>query len=187
MTNPRSWPMAGHEWTLFLDRDGVINERIPGDYVRDIQGFRWLPGVLQAMPLLAEVFGRIIIVTNQQGVGLGLMTSEQLETIHQYMLREVEKVGGRIDAVLSCTMLHKQLDNCRKPGTGMALQAKQLFPEIDFDKSIMVGDTESDILFGKNVGMLTVMVGDEFSRVAPDFRMDSLENFAKMFSHPART
>lgn len=181
MTKPSSWPAADKEWTLFLDRDGVINERPPGDYVRDIEGFRWLPGVLEALPVLAKIFGRIIVVTNQQGVGLGLMKPEHLELIHQYLNRTVTDAGGRIDAILSCTMLRDEAENCRKPGLSMAIKAKQMFPEIDFRKSMMVGDTESDIIFGKNSGMITVMIGNEASDTTPDFRLKSLNEFSKIF------
>jgi histidinol phosphatase-like enzyme len=63
----------------------------------------------------------------------------------------------------------------------MAIMAKQKFPEIDFVKSIMVGDTESDIMFGKNAGMITVQIGQEATIVTPDFRLGSLEEFAWMF------
>ena len=181
MTKPISWPAADKEWTLFLDRDGVINERPPGDYVRDIEGFRWLPGVLTALPLLSSVFGRIIVVTNQQGVGLGLMTTDQLEIIHKYLTDTVAASGGRIDMILSCTKRRDESENCRKPEIFMAYRAKQMFPEIDFEKSVMVGDTESDILFGKNAGMVTVMIGNEPSDPMPDYRLSSLAEFALMF------
>lgn len=173
-----SWPPADKAWTLFLDRDGVINERPHCDYVRHIEAFRWIPGVLESMPVLSEIFGRIIIVTNQQGVGLGLMSSDQLSLIHQHMKQRIRAAGGRIDAIMSCTMLRDEPDNCRKPHLAMAIQAKQKFPEIDFKKSIMVGDTESDIQFGRNAGMITVLIGSETTLTLPDFKQDSLLSFA---------
>jgi len=181
MTEHLSWPAADKYWTLFLDRDGVINERPPGDYVRHIEAFRWLPGVLESMPVLSEIFGRIIIVTNQQGVGLGLMSADQLERIHHYMEQRIIAAGGRIDAIMSCTMLRNEPDNCRKPDPKMAIMAKQKFPEIDFEKSIMVGDTESDIQFGRNAGMITVLIGNETPETRPDFRLNSLEAFTQRF------
>ena len=61
-------------WTLFLDRDGVINRRIVDDYVKSWDQFKFLPGVPDAIKRLAGVFGRIIVVSNQQGIGIGLMT-----------------------------------------------------------------------------------------------------------------
>lgn len=149
------------DWTLFLDRDGVINERIYGDYISSPKGFKFLPGVLQSMAAFTAVFGRIILVTNQQGVGKGLMAEAVLKDIHNYMQQEIIRAGGRLDAIYYCTDLASKKDHCRKPGTSMARQAKKDFPEIDFQKSIMVGDTKSDMEFGRNSGMFNVMVGDE--------------------------
>ncbi len=145
-------------WTLFLDRDGVINRKIDGDYVRNLPQFEWLPGVQEALKKLASVFGRIIIVTNQQGVGKGLMSGEDVELIHQHMIKEVKKTGGRIDHVYFSPHLKQENSDFRKPGIGMALMAKEDFPEIDFTRSIMVGDSASDMEFGKIAGMITVFI-----------------------------
>lgn len=148
-------------WTLFLDRDGVINERIVGEYVNDPKEFHFLPGVLDALAYFSKLFGKIIIVTNQQGIGKGLMTSDHLQTIHKHMLEKIEEQGGRVDAVYFCPDLKSKPDNCRKPGIDMALKAKNHFPEIDFSKSIMVGDSSTDMEFGKNARMFTVYAGTE--------------------------
>jgi D-glycero-D-manno-heptose 1,7-bisphosphate phosphatase len=145
-------------WTLFLDRDGVINQRIYGGYITQPEEFKFLPGVLSGLREFANRFGRICIVTNQQGVGKGFMAENQLEAVHQYMQSEIEKAGGRIDRIYYCPDLAISADNCRKPGIKMALQAKTDFPEIDFAKSIMVGDSLSDMEFGKNAGMVTIYV-----------------------------
>lgn len=144
--------------TLFLDRDGVINERPPGDYVRRWEDFHFLPGVLEAMPLLAARFARIIIVTNQQGIGKGLMTEADLADIHQRMIAAIEEAGGRIDAIFHCPDLRSKPDHCRKPRPTMALRARQQFPDIDFSQSLMVGDTLSDMQFGYRLGMQTVLI-----------------------------
>ncbi len=149
------------DWTLFLDRDGVLNERIYGDYILSPEGFKFLPGVLESMAVFSAVFGKIIVVTNQQGVGKGMMTEAELESIHKYMRQEIAKAGGRLDAIYCCTDLASKKEHCRKPGTSMARQAKRDFPEINFQKSIMVGDTKSDMEFGRNSAMLNVLVGDE--------------------------
>ena len=90
---------------IFLDRDGVINQRIPGAYIQHLDDFKFLPGVLDAFPKLAKRTSRIIVVTNQQGVGKELMTFEQLEKIHKHMQKKIEQKGGRIDAIFSCTEL----------------------------------------------------------------------------------
>jgi len=149
------------DWTLFLDRDGVINERIYGDYILSAEGFKFLPGVLESMSVFSQFFGKVIVVTNQQGVGKGQMTDTELENIHKYMQQEIAKAGGKLDAIYCCTDLASQKEHCRKPGPYMAQQAKKNFPEIDFQKSIMVGDTKSDMEFGRNSGMMNVLLGDE--------------------------
>lgn len=146
-------------WTLFLDRDGVINKHLPDDYVKTWEEFTFNEGVFETLKMLSQRVGRIIIVTNQQGIGKGLMTEDDLQQIHTKMLHEIKANGGRIDAVFHAP--HKVADDVfglRKPSIGMALKAKQLFDEIDFSKSIMVGDTAGDMQFGKNVGMKTVFV-----------------------------
>lgn len=146
-------------WSLFLDRDGVINERIVGGYVTDPKAFHFLPGVLESLSSFSKIFGKIIMVTNQQGIGKGLMTEEQVNEIHQSMLKDIRENGGRVDAIYFCPDLKEKTENCRKPGIKMAERAKKQFPEIEFSKSIMVGDSSSDIEFGKNAGMFTVYAG----------------------------
>ena len=149
-------------WTLFLDRDGVVNVRLIDDYVKNIGEFEFLPGVLDAFKIFAEKFGRIIIVTNQQGVGKGLMTMRDVDEVHAFMKQEIESRKGRIDAIYVCPQLKTDPNNFRKPSPKMAFMAQHDFPEIDFEKSIMIGDSNSDIEFGKNAGMNTILIGDEF-------------------------
>ena len=151
------WAIDG-TWTLFLDRDGVINRRIPGAYVADVQEFEFLEAVREAMSYFSEFFGKIIVVTNQQGIGKGLMTEAQLSGVHAHMQAQIKQSGGRIDAIYYCPFLAKDNPECRKPNTGMAVQAQADFPEIDFEKSIMVGDSVTDMEFGLKLGMKTVFI-----------------------------
>jgi len=168
------------DWTLFLDRDGVINKRIFGGYIKNWKEFEFLPGVKQAIAIFSKVFNRIIIVTNQQGVGKGVMSKTIVEEIHSELTKVVSQAGGRIDAVYYCPELATTEGNCRKPGTSMAERAKSDFPEIDFSKSLMVGDTASDILFGKNAGMKTVLHRtEETVDITADLVVDSLLDLAK--------
>jgi D-glycero-D-manno-heptose 1,7-bisphosphate phosphatase len=169
-------------WTLFLDRDGVINKRPPGDYIKKWAEFEFLPGVREALKILAGKFDRIIVITNQQGIGKGLMTKEDLENIHANMKAAIAENGGRIDAVYYCPDLATDAYNCRKPSTFMAEQAKKDFPEIDFPKSMMVGDTLSDMEFGRNAGMKTVFINSDNSLLDPatyDYSFIDLLAFAK--------
>jgi D-glycero-alpha-D-manno-heptose 1-phosphate guanylyltransferase len=145
-------------WTLFLDRDGVINKKIENDYVRNPDQFEWLPGVKESLLKFSKLFGRIIIVSNQQGVGKGRMTKEDVELIHEQIIKTISSMDGQIDRIYYAPQLKEENSPMRKPGIGMALQAKKDFPEIDFSKSIMVGDSVSDMEFGKRAGMKTVFI-----------------------------
>jgi histidinol-phosphate phosphatase family protein len=155
--------LVSKSWTLFLDRDGVINERRVGDYVKHPDDFRLISGVGEAIKTFSEIFGSIVVVTNQQGIGRGLMTEAMLNEIHQKMLQEVKAAGGRIDRIYHCSGLAEDHPFDRKPNVGMALKARKDFPEIRFKKSIMAGDSRSDLLFGRRLGMTTVLIGESHS------------------------
>ena len=167
-------------WTLFLDRDGVINTRLVDDYVKNINEFEFMPGVLDAFRIFAKKFGKIIIVTNQQGVGKGLMTMQDVDSVHKFMMKEIESQKGRVDAIYVCPQLKSDPDNFRKPSPKMAYMAQHDFPEIDLYKSIMIGDMNSDLEFGKNCGMYTVFIGNEPINIKPDDKYETLLEFAKI-------
>lgn len=145
-------------WTLFLDRDGVINHQIANDYVKKIEEFKFIDGVLDALVHFNAIFGRIFIVTNQQGINRKIMTEEQLHMLHDYLLDVVKTAGGRIDKIYFAPQLATESGYYRKPGVGMGLHAQKDFPEIDFEKSLIIGDSETDIQFGTKLGMKTVML-----------------------------
>jgi len=167
-------------WTLFLDRDGVINQRNFHGYITKKEDFHFLDGVLEALSSFTNSFGRIVVVTNQQGVGKNIMSLCNLNELHDYMLEEVERHNGRIDKVYFATNLRTETPNHRKPGRYMADLAKSDFPEIDFNKSVMVGDTDSDIAFGKQLGMKTVLIeSDEDTKSNPDVKVESLKELLK--------
>lgn len=150
-------PQIDKGWSLFLDRDGVINKEKSGGYILSWDEFVFEEGVLEALRIVARFFGRIIIVTNQRGVGKGYMTQKDLDEIHHRMKAVIERAGGRIDAIYACTEVAEE-SPCRKPQTGMAIWAKRDFPEIDFRRSVMVGNSERDMLFGRALGMHTVWI-----------------------------
>jgi len=145
-------------WTLFLDRDGVINRRIVDDYVKTRDQFVFLPGVPDALKKFHEVFGRIIVVSNQQGVGKGLMSETEVDFVHEYMQNEIKNAGGNIDAVFYSPHLQSDKSIMRKPNIGMALKARRQFSEIRLNRSVMAGDSISDMIFGKRAGMKTVLI-----------------------------
>lgn len=167
-------------WTLFLDRDGVINHQLPNDYIKRIEEFKLIDGVLDALVHFAGIFGRIVIVTNQQGINRGIMTEQELTVLHDYLLDLVKTAGGRIDRIYFAPQLATESGYYRKPGVGMGLHAKKEFPEIEFSRSIIVGDSETDIEFGIKLGMKTVMLtkGRNISSKA-DYKFENLYEVSK--------
>ncbi|PKR81604.1 histidinol phosphate phosphatase [Brumimicrobium salinarum] len=167
-------------WTLFLDRDGVINKKRDNDYVKCLDELILFPSALEAIADLTPLFDKIVIVTNQQGIGKGLMTETDLKSVHEEVLKEVERYGGHIDKIYFAPQLAKEQSKMRKPEIGMAIQAKKDFPSIEFDKSIMVGDSISDMQFGDKAGMTNVYIHpvkhDEY------YTVDSLATFSKTIS-----
>ena len=169
-------------WTLFLDRDGVINHDKDNDYIRNREEFRFYDDALEAIRILSGLFSHIIVVTNQKGVGKGLMTVADLEGIHSRMTNEIEETGGKISKIYYAPDLSDDAIN-RKPNPGMALQAKHDFSHIDFSKSIIVGNRISDMGFGRNAGIHTVFVATThpetpFPDPLIDLRFNSLYEFA---------
>lgn len=146
------------DWTLFLDRDGTINRRLPNDYVKAINEFEFLPKALDAIKVFSQLFKYIIIVTNQQGIGKEIMTADELHKVHDKMTKDIIASGGYIDQIYFCPHLAIEDPMCRKPNPGMAFQAAEDFPDIVFKKSLMIGDTISDMEFGHQLGMYTILL-----------------------------
>ncbi len=174
--------VINNNWTLFLDRDGVINVEKNEDYVKNWDEFTFYKESLEAFPILAHKFKTIVITTNQKGIGKGLMTHDDLTHIHTNMIQGINQVGGRIDHIFYCADLDNNAIN-RKPQPGMAYQAKALFPTINFSESIMVGNRTSDMHFGRNAGLHTVFLATThpetpFPNTTIDFRFDNLLDFA---------
>lgn len=175
--------MIDKSWTLFLDRDGVINQKIDNDYVKKIKDFKFLDGVLEAISFLSNKFGKIIIVTNQQGVGKGLMSLNELNKIHKFLKKEVKTNGGQIDDIFIAPQLENENSSYRKPNIGMANLAKEKYPNINFNKSIMVGDSLSDLKFAQNLNMNFIYISnDEKLYKASIYTCLSLMEFRKILT-----
>ncbi len=167
-------------WTLFLDRDGVINRHIEGGYVLSTGQMEILPGVREAVGILSGIFKRIIIVTNQQCVGLGLLSSDELDRIHKYMLDLIDPVACISDIFVSP---HVKGENSRyrKPATGMADLAASKYNDIKPERSVMAGDSRSDMLFGREAAAINVLIrGNHLvDETLYDFAFGSLLEFAE--------
>lgn len=180
---PLALGQVGKTWTLFIDRDGVINHEKKDGYILNWGEFRFYDGVKEAFRVFSQKFGKIIIVSNQRGVGRQLMTEEDLLDIHSRMKSGIEESGGRIDGIYYCTSTDN-LNLCRKPNPGMAFQARNDFQGIDPSQSIMVGNKPSDMLFGRYAGLFTVFLrttnpDTAFPHPDIDLVFNSLADFAK--------
>ncbi len=176
-------PGAQNLRTCFLDRDGVLNRKMPeGRYVTSWSEFEILPGVVQSIARLNRAGIRVIVVSNQRGIAKGLYTSADVDAIHASFQEQLKAQSAHVDHFYFCPH-DKQSCDCRKPLPGMFDQARRDFPEIDPAHSAMIGDSLSDIEFGRRLGMRTVFVeGDREHRKAgapdaarlADFRVLSL-------------
>ena len=147
--------------TVFLDRDGVLNRKLPeGNYVTSPGQFHPLAGVPQAITRLNHAGLRVVVVSNQRGVALGLYTSADVRSIHSSFQSDLKKQGAHVDAFYFCPHDKAQC-NCRKPLPGLFEQAVAEFPEITAESSAMIGDSWSDIEFGRRLGMLTIYLEGE--------------------------
>jgi D-glycero-D-manno-heptose 1,7-bisphosphate phosphatase len=149
--------------TLFLDRDGVINKKLEQRYVTNFDEFVFIKNSDIAIRKLHKIFKRILIVTNQQGIGKGIMTEDDLNLLHLQMQKKLSVDFDLIDKIYFCPCLEVDNCNCRKPKTGMLENAKLDFPDMKIEDSFLVGDSDSDIIAGKNFGLSTIKVSSEFT------------------------
>jgi D-glycero-D-manno-heptose 1,7-bisphosphate phosphatase len=149
-------PSALH--TVFLDRDGVLNRKLPeGEYVSAWEDFHLLPGAAEAIVKLKLAGLRILVVSNQRGIALGRYQAEDVNRIHAQLQKELAARDAQIDGFYFCPHDRRGC-NCRKPLPGLFQQAQSQFPDIRPETSLMIGDSLSDIEFGRNLGMLTVFI-----------------------------
>lgn len=153
--------------TVFLDRDGILNDKMPeGQYVTRWEEFRVLPGVPEALRRLNEAGLRVIVVSNQRGIAKGLYTAADVAAMHAQFQQLLAGAGARVDAFFFCPH-DKNECHCRKPLPGLFEQAVVRFPEIHAETSAMIGDSLSDIEFGRRLGMRTVFVKGDRDRQKP--------------------
>ena len=154
---------------VFLDRDGVINRRLPGDYVRTPAAFAFLHGARAGMRLLRQAGYLLVVVTNQRGIGRGLMTEGDLAAVHAAMERGLERAGAPVDAILHCPHDLDAGCGCRKPRPGMLRRAIARLG-IDPARSWIVGDSLSDLEAGRAAGVRGILVAPPGTEVPPGAR-----------------
>ncbi|MBK9246905.1 MAG: HAD-IIIA family hydrolase [Ignavibacteria bacterium] len=166
---------------FFFDRDGIVNKRLMGGYVTRPSEFEFQPDFVALFQLVKSHGFYTVIITNQQGIGKGIMTENDLSDVHNYMqLKLIESTGISFDAIYYCGDLEQTNSQRRKPNPGMLLEAIEAH-YLDSTISIMLGDSISDVQAGKAVGSTTILIGD-FSKVdvpEADYIFDSLGSCSK--------
>ena len=164
VTSPQKSSLPSGLRTVFLDRDGILNEKMPeGQYVTRWEDFHVLPGVPEALRKLKDAGLRVVVVSNQRGIARGFFLASDLDGIHNAFERLLGRAGAHIDAFFVCPHDHGQC-NCRKPLPGLFEQAVAKFPDITAATSVMIGDSLSDIEFGRNLGMKTIYIDGDPER-----------------------
>jgi D-glycero-D-manno-heptose 1,7-bisphosphate phosphatase len=152
---------GGLRGAVFLDRDGVINRKAPeGAYVRNWSEFELLPGVTEALLALRTAGRPLFVVTNQRGVARGVVRATDVYDIHIRLTRQLRSIGVDLEGIYVCPHEKASCD-CRKPGTGLFLDARRDRPWICFRDSDMIGDSLNDLQAGARLGMRLWLVGDE--------------------------
>jgi D-glycero-D-manno-heptose 1,7-bisphosphate phosphatase len=146
--------------TAFVDRDGVLNRAIEGDYVKSPDELELLDGAVEGVRLLNEHGMLVLVVTNQRGIALGRMSALDLERVHAKLRSRLAAGGAWLDGIYHCPH-EKDSCDCRKPRTGMFVRAQGDHPEIDFASSAVIGDSASDMAAAKRIGARGIFLGRE--------------------------
>lgn len=168
---------------IILDRDGTIV--IDRHYLGDPAGLEFLPGATAGLKRFAELGCRIVILTNQSGVGRGLITTEQVQSVNYSLCRMIREIGAEIHGVYFCPHLPDAGCDCRKPAPGLLLQAAR---ELDFEpaSAVVIGDKESDVQLGKRVGARAILIAGNTvatgTRTHADFVVEGLADAARLLS-----
>jgi D-glycero-D-manno-heptose 1,7-bisphosphate phosphatase len=145
--------------TVFLDRDGTINESAAaGEYIVDPSEVRLLPGAAAAIRLLNQLPAKAVVVTNQRGIALGRMSEAELAAVNAELAAQLAAAGARLDAVFHCPHERNACD-CRKPGPAMFERAGAEVPGVRIKGAAMVGDSALDVEAGRRLGLTTVRLG----------------------------
>ncbi len=153
---------------FFFDRDGIVNKRIHCGYVRCPDEFEFLPDFIPLFQLVQSHGYFTAVITNQQGIGKGIMTTEDLSDVHKYMqIKLIDLTGESFDAIYSCGDLHEAMSYRRKPNPGMIFEAIAEH-SLDPQTSFMLGDSISDVQAGKSAGCTTILVGEFSNAEVPE-------------------
>lgn len=166
---------------VFFDRDGIVNYRLIDDYVKSITQFVIIPDFPELFKVIKKSGYIAILITNQQGIGKGLMSIEDLENINALMQDILFKLSGyKFDDIFYCPDLEESNSFRRKPNPGMILEAADKW-NIDLTNSYMIGDSESDIIAGKKAGVKTILINTNHNIEFADYNCNSIKECLDLF------
>ena len=142
---------------VFLDRDGTLIDDV--GYISDPQDVRLVPGAADALRALRNAGFRLVVISNQSGLGRGDVTQEQADSVHERFLDELQRAGARIDAAYYCPHAPDEGCRCRKPLPGLILDAARDLG-LDLERSVMVGNSDVDVSAGEAAGARAILLGD---------------------------
>jgi D-glycero-D-manno-heptose 1,7-bisphosphate phosphatase len=171
---------------VFLDRDGTLNVKPPdGEYIERPEALQLLPGAAEAVRMLNQAGLWTGVVTNQRGVALGRMSTEDLDAVHERLKRLLDREGACVDAIYACPHGIDECE-CRKPHPGLLLQAQSEHPVLNFAYAAIVGDSSNDVQAGRRLGLMTVLIsGKETDRAEAcnaDYVVRDLVQAARMLT-----
>ncbi|MCD6116077.1 HAD-IIIA family hydrolase [bacterium] len=174
---------------LFLDRDGTINEEVL--YLHNPDDWKPVPGAVEGIKKFQNMGYRIIIVTNQPGIGLGYFPESDFYAVNRRMLKNFSKAGVLIDKIYFCPHSKSQKCGCRKPELGLLKRAEEDL-NIDLLKSVIIGDKTSDIETGRRAGITTFLVETGFAGkdkeydAVPDYTIETIKEAADIMLNRER-
>jgi D-glycero-D-manno-heptose 1,7-bisphosphate phosphatase len=170
---------------VILDRDGTIV--IDRGYLHDPAGLEFLPGAADGLRSLYLQGYRLVVITNQSGVGRGLFPIERVHAMNARLERMVEEAGAKLERIYFCPHAPDAACACRKPALRLMTQAAA---DLGFDpiSAIVIGDKESDMEFGRRAGAVTILLGKREPRLllsaTPDYVVENLKEAADIMSNP---
>lgn len=165
---------------VFFDRDGIINVSPGPGYVERVEDFHLVPEFVEALRVVSSKGYAAVVITNQRGVGRGIMTQETLDSIHDHLIEKLEAFGLKLHDIYVCVANDNEHPN-RKPNPGMIFDAARDH-NLDLSRSWMVGDNESDVLAGRRAGIRTILVNNSGTPTEADIRLASMSELAACLS-----
>jgi len=168
---------------VIMDRDGTVFK--DSHYLRDPNGIQMYPGVISALKKLKKMGWKLIIGTNQSGISRGFLDYKTLNKIHKNFLKICSQSGLKIDDIVFCPHHPSENCHCRKPNPGMLVKAAKKF-NLDLKECYVIGDKESDILWGKRVGSKTILVLTGYGREHLKKVKNKADHISKTLPHAVK-